>query len=60
MLTREELEGKTKEEVENLLKDSRYRIVREDEIAYMVTMDHNKARYNLVVEKGIVTKVTMG
>lgn len=60
MLAREELEGKTKEEAENLLKDSRYRIVREDGTSYIVTRDYNISRYNLVVEKGIVTKVTMG
>lgn len=42
------------------LAGARYRISREDNVAYMMTADYSPGRYNLVINEGKVTQVSMG
>jgi hypothetical protein len=59
---KEDLVGKTKVEAIKLLqKDNiKHRIIKEDGTNFMVTMDFQLNRYNLSIEKGIVTEVRIG
>lgn len=56
------LVGEDKSIAINLLKaaGSPYRILREDNNAYMVTCDYRLDRYNLTIDNGKVSQVTMG
>lgn len=55
------LVGQTEEDAIKLLEaaSSRYRVVKRDGESFMVTMDFDPMRFNLIVENGIVTEITM-
>lgn len=62
MVSENDLIGKSKAEAKALLTNEgvSYRIVREDERGYMCTEDYRPHRFNLELDGGIVTKVTLG
>lgn len=62
MFSSQTLVGLQKEDAINILKklNKKYRVVREDNNSYIITMDHVDSRYNLTIMKGVVTVVTMG
>lgn len=54
--------GKTKEEAANLCRANGYfpRVVREDKIGLLTTMDFRLDRIDLDIEKGLVTNASIG
>ena len=56
------LVGKTKEEAANLCRANGYfpRVVREDGVGFMITMDLRFDRINLDIDKGLVTRASIG
>jgi len=59
-MKKDKLIGKTKEQAAEILRNATYRIIKEDGEDFIVTMDMVAHRYNLIIEKGIVTDVTFG
>lgn len=59
---KEKLIGKTKEEAIDLLEknNSKFRIKSEDNERFILTTDYLINRFNLTINKGIVTDVTIG
>jgi hypothetical protein len=49
--------GKTLEEATEILRNCEWRVVQEDGIDYMLTMDLHPERFNLYLEKGIIKEV---
>ncbi len=49
--------GKTLEEATEILRNSEWRVVEEDGVDYMLTMDLNPYRYNLYIENNIIKEV---
>lgn len=62
MVSEKDLIGRTKEDAEILLTNEgmKYRIVREDDRSYIVTMDLRMDRFNLEIDNGFVTRVEIG
>ena len=62
MVSEKDLVGRTKEDAEILLTNEgmKYRIVREDDRSYIVTMDLRMDRFNLEIDNGFVTRVEIG
>lgn len=62
-LTKIDFVGMSIEDVRAVLKKSNYwhgRIVKEDGVGYMLTMDFRLDRYNFEVEKGVIVKYDIG
>jgi hypothetical protein len=49
--------GKTLEEATEILRNSEWRVVQEDGVDYMLTMDLNPYRYNLYLENKLIKEV---
>jgi hypothetical protein len=49
--------GKTLEEATEILRNSEWRVVQEDGVDYMLTMDLNPYRYNLYLENNLIKEV---
>lgn len=49
--------GKTIEEATEILRNCEWRIVKEDNIDYIITQDLNSNRFNLYLDKGIIKEV---
>lgn len=52
--------GKSKQEVLKLLKGKDYRITREDNTHYIITMDFRIDRWNLAFDNNILTEIKNG
>ena len=52
--------GKTLKEAEEILRNSKYRIISNDGIFNSTKLDNRVDRYNLYLEKDIIIKVTFG
>ena len=51
--------GKTLEEATEILRNCEWRIVQEDGIDYMLTMDLNPYRYNLYLKNNLIKEVKL-
>jgi len=49
--------GKNLEEATEILRNCEWRVVHENGIDYMLTMDLHTTRYNLYIESGIIKEV---
>jgi len=58
----ESLIGKTKEDAETLCNENKFkmRVIREDSINYIITMDLRFDRINIRIDNGIVTSCDVG
>ena len=54
------IQGKTLAQAESLLEGHNWRITRKDRTNYICIMNLDTSRFNLEVDAGVVTKVSMG
>ena len=51
---------KDSEDARTILQERSHRVVKEDGLSYMVTMDFDPVRMNLEIEKGIIKNIYLG
>ena len=52
--------GKTMLEANEILRNCKFRVIKEDDKDYIVTMDFIPSRYNISLKEGKVVEVTFG